>query len=863
MGVTLAQAWPRSLTCILICVLTCLLIGLLATSSVPAAQPNLPNHLTVGIQLEPPSLDPTSGAAAPTDEVVTGSVFETLIQLDRAGQLKPLLALDWQKAPDGLSYEFRLRPGVHFHDGTVFDAQAARFSLLRAVAPNSTNVQREALDVIAGVDVLAPDRVRLRLRHPDANLLYTLALGDAAMVAPGHADHLATDPDGTGPLQFVAWKRGDSVVLKRFDGYWGGPAHLDGVTFKFIADPTAAFAAIKSGDVQLFTDFPGPESIAQLQADKRFRVIVGPTEGEVIMAMNNRVKPLSDLRVRQALAFAIDRRAIIAGAMYGYGQPIGSHFPPQNAAYEDLTGLYAYNPAKAKQLLTQAGYPNGFDLNLDLPPPVYARRGGEIIAAQLAAVGVRAHIRNVEWAQWLDQVYGHHNFDLTVIDHAEPLDYDIYGRPDYYFGFDSPSVRATLALLAATDNPRDRDLLLRQVQHQIAEASPNAFLFQFPRLFVADARVRDIWLNAPTVTLDWRNAAINGAVATTAARTSSAPGLVFAWLAGLAVVAILVVAARVLGVRFLLAKAGWLAVTLAGASLLVFAVVQILPGDPASYMMGLNASPQALTALRNDLGLNAPLPVRYLHWVTGLLHGDFGISFVYRAPVAELIIERLTLSLPLAAFAVLLSVAIGLPAGIVSALRRGKASDHILQGAMEMAIATPNYVVSVLLVFVAAILFHLAPSGGFPGWDAGILPGLAALVLPAFALALPQAAVIAKTLRGTLINALDAPSITAARARGLPPHLVVWRHALPNGLQPVVALLGLQIPYLLAGSAIIESVFSLPGLGRLAFQAVGQRDLIVVQGVVMVLVALVVVSGFVADIAAAWLDPRLRREGRS
>ncbi|MEI9903286.1 MAG: ABC transporter permease [Asticcacaulis sp.] len=180
----------------------------------------------------------------------------------------------------------------------------------------------------------------------------------------------------------------------------------------------------------------------------------------------------------------------------------------------------------------------------------------------------------------------------------------------------------------------------------------------------------------------------------------------------------------------------------------------------------------------------------------------------------------------------------------------------------EIGIAAPNYVVSVGLVFVAAILFHLAPSGGFPGWDAGLGAGLAALILPALALALPQAAVIAKTLRGTLTDALAAPSIMAARARGLPAHLIVLKHALPNGLLPVVSLLGLQVPFLLAGSAIIESVFSLPGLGRLAFQAVGQRDLIVVEGVVMVLVTLVVISGFVADIFTAWLDPRLRTRGR-
>lgn len=838
---------------------TCLLF-LLAVIFMAPAQAAIPNQLTVGVQLEPPNLDPTSGAAAAVDEVVSGSLFETLVTLDRAGQLKPLLALDWQQSADGLSYEFRLRSHVRFHDGTAFDATAVRFSLLRAIATNSTNVQRDALSVIRDVEILAPDRVRLRLKHKDADLLYTLALGDAAMVSPVHADHLANRPIGTGPYQFASRKQGDSVTLKRFDGYWGGPAHIGQVTFKFISDPTAALSALQAGDVQLFTDFPAPESMETLRHDKRFNVIIGPTEGEVILAMNNRTGPLADRRVRQALAFAIDRRAIINGAMYGYGQPIGSHFPPQNAAYTDLTGLYAYDPAKASQLLIQAGYAQGFDLDIILPPPVYARRSGEIIAAQLAQVGVRVHIRNVEWAQWLDQVYGRHAFDLTVIDHAEPLDYAIYGNKDYYFGFDSPQVQGLLHDLSQTDAPREREQILRAIQTAIAQEAPNAFLFQFPRLYVADAGIHDIWLNSPVQALDWHAGSIAGAQ--DQGEQAKVDNKVFGWMAtGFAVIAVLaalIVVGRQLGWTYLARRAGILLVTLAGASFVVFAVVQVLPGDPAAYMMGLNTSPQALDALRDELGLNAPFLTRYLHWIAGLLHGDLGVSYVYKAPVADLIGQRLVLSLPLAALAVLFSLVVGLPLGILSALRRGKASDYIVQGVSEIGIATPNYVVSVLLVFVVATVLRLVPAGGFPGWEAGLGKGLAALALPAIALGLPQAAVIAKILRTALIDALSAPWITTARARGLPSSHIVLRHALPNAFQPILTTLGLQLPYLLAGSAIIESVFSLPGLGRLAFQAVSQRDLIVVQAVVIVMVALVVISGFIVDILSVWLDPRLR-----
>jgi peptide/nickel transport system substrate-binding protein len=822
------------------------------------------NRLTLGIQLEPPNLDPTAGASAAIDEVVSGSVFESLVKLDVQGQLKPWLALSWETSPDGKAITFVLRPKVHFHDGTIFDAEAVKFSLMRAISAKSTNAQREAYSVIDGVDILAPDRVRVRLKLKDANLIYALALGDGAMVSPKFSTDLAAHPVGTGPLQFVAWKRGDSVTLKRFDGYWGGPAKLDVVVFKFISDPTAALSAMQAGDVQLFTDFPAPESMAALRADPRFKVIIGPSEGEVILGINNRKGPLSDIRVRRALAHAIDKRAVLNGAMYGYGTPIGSHFPPQNAAAENLTDYYSYDPAEAKKLLAEAGYPNGFDVTLTLPPPVYARRSGEIIAAQLNKVGVRAHIQYAEWAGWIDQVYLRHQFDLSIVSHAEPLDYSIYGREDYYFGFHDAAVSAMLKALSQEDAPRAREALLRQLQREITEASPNVFLFQFPRLFVSDARVRDIWLNSPTQSLDWSRGYIEGASANTLnTAVTGHKGTLIGVLSLFALAGALFYVSRKLGVSLIVRRAGVLALTLLGASFVVFAVTEALPGDPAAFMMGLNPSPEALAALRAELGLDAPFLTRYSGWLGGLAHGDFGVSYIYKAPVADLITERFALSVPLALLSLGLALIIGLPAGLAAALRRGKASDTVLQGLGEILIATPNYVVSVLLVLALAVVFRLVPSGGFPGWEAGFWSGLQALILPSLALALPQAAVLAKITRTSLIEALDAPFVMSARARGLPERHIILTHAIPNAAGPVITLIGLQLPYLLAGSAIIETVFSLPGLGRLAFQAVSQRDLIVVQGVVMVLVALVIVSSFVVDIVQSLLDPRQQKAGQS
>ncbi|MEM9964113.1 MAG: ABC transporter permease, partial [Asticcacaulis sp.] len=400
---------------------------------------------------------------------------------------------------------------------------------------------------------------------------------------------------------------------------------------------------------------------------------------------------------------------------------------------------------------------------------------------------------------------------------------------------------------------------LRQVQREITEASPNVFLYQYPRLFVTDARVKGAYLNAPMQVVDWHNVSVDGAAAAGAQRQVNNGAAIVAGLVSLGLAAGLIIIGRQVGAGIVLRRLGGLIVTLLVSSLVVFAIVQGLPGDPAAFMMGLNASPEALSALRNELGLSAPFWSRYFSWIGGLFTGDFGVSYVYKAPVADLIAERLQLSLPLAGLSVVLALVIGIPLGVLSALRCGKVSDRLWQGVGEVLIATPNFVLAIVLILGVAVALQWAPAGGFAGWQAGLGAGMASLVLPALSLALPQAAVLAKILRGSLIEALRAPWITTARARGLPQSRIIARHALPNALHPVITVLGLQVPFLIAGSAIIESVFALPGLGRLAFQAVGQRDLIVVQAVVIVLVALVVVCGFITELAQAWLDPRTER----
>jgi peptide/nickel transport system permease protein len=301
-----------------------------------------------------------------------------------------------------------------------------------------------------------------------------------------------------------------------------------------------------------------------------------------------------------------------------------------------------------------------------------------------------------------------------------------------------------------------------------------------------------------------------------------------------------------------------LALTLVAASLAVFLLVEVVPGDPARTMLGISATPEAVAALRAELGLDRPGPLRYLAWAGGMLTGDFGISYTYRTPVSDMIAGRVALSLPLALYALVLSTAIAIPAGIFAASRRGQRGDTAVMAATQLGLAVPNFWFAMILVLVFALWLGWFGAGGFPGWEAGLLPGLRALTLPAIALALPQAAILARVMRAGLIEALSEDHIRTARARGLTRGQALRRHALRNALIPVVTIIGLQFSFLIAGGIIIEQVFNLPGLGRLVFQAITQRDLIVVESVVMLLVLAVVVVTFATDLAYAWIDPRLR-----
>ncbi len=469
----------------------------LAFLAAPGAQAQPKDSLTIGLTLEPPHLDPTAGAAAAIDEIVYANLFQGLTRIDENGAVQPQLAESWKVSGDGRVYTFTLKDGVTFHDGTDFDADDVVFSLDRARADDSVNAQKPLFAAIDAVEAVDPRTVRITLSRPEGALLFNLGWGDAVIVAPESAATNKVAPIGTGPFKFDRWVRGSQIRLVATDD----TRAIRKVTFRFVPDPSAQVAALKAGDIDAVVNLQAPEAVIALQADPNFEVAIGSTEGETILAMNNGRPPLNDVRVRQAIAHAIDQQAIIDGAMFGFGTPIGTHFAPHHPAYVDLLETYPHDPDRARALLADAGQAD-LELTLKLPPPTYARRGGEIVAAQLKEAGIEVEIIPVEWAQWLEQVFRGDDYDLTIVSHTEPVDIGIYARDKYYFNYDSPSLKALMARLNNTSDQAARNRILGQAQRTITSDAVNAYMFQLAKLGVWRKGLKGMWRNAPVQATD-------------------------------------------------------------------------------------------------------------------------------------------------------------------------------------------------------------------------------------------------------------------------------------------------------------------------------------------------------------------------
>ncbi|MGB6116595.1 MAG: ABC transporter substrate-binding protein [Mesorhizobium sp.] len=474
-------------------ILAASLVALASSTAAYAAR----TDIVVGVVLEPPHLDPTGGAAAAIDEVVYANVFEGLTRIDEKGQPQPGLAESWTASEDGKQYTFKLRSGVKFHDGSDFDANDVKFSLDRARAEDSTNAQKKLFQQITDVTVVDPTTVKITLANPQGLFVYNMGLGDAVIVAPESADTNKEKPVGTGPFKFDSWSKGSAIRLSKAEGYWGDPVFLDKVEFRVIPDAAAAVPALLSGDVQAFPNAPVGDALAQIEADTRLKVVIGATEGETILSMNNKKAPFDKLEVRQAVASAIDRNSVIDAASNGFGLPIGSHVSPNNPDYVDLVNTYPYDVAKAKEYLKAAGLADGFKATIKLPPVPYARQGGEVIAAQLRDVGINLDIIPVEWADWLKGVYTDHDFDFSIVSHTEANDIDIYARPNYYIGYDNADFNKWAGEWQIANDAAKRKELFGEMQKKLATDVPVVFLFELPKVGVWDAKVEGLWENSP------------------------------------------------------------------------------------------------------------------------------------------------------------------------------------------------------------------------------------------------------------------------------------------------------------------------------------------------------------------------------
>ncbi len=456
--------------------------------------------ITLGMAIEPAGLDPTIAAPVAIGQVTWQNVFEGLTTVDKAGKVQPQLAESWTISPDGKTYTFKLRQGVTFHNGVAFDSSVAKFAIDRARGADSVNPQKRYFASIESIETPDAATLVLKLSRPTGSLLYWLGWPASVMVEPKSAADNKTTPIGTGPFKFVSWAKGSKVDLARNGDYWNKSAKiaLDTASFRFIADAQAQAAALKAGDVDAIPEFGAPELIESFKDDKAIATVIGNTELKVVAGMNNARKPFSDKRVRQALMMAVDRATVVDGAWSGFGTPIGSHYTPNDRGYKDLTGVYPYDAEKAKALLAEAGYPNGFSFTMKAPQMAYAQRTSQILQAMFAEIGVTMNIETTEFpAKWVADVLKAADYDMTIVAHAEPMDIDIYARDPYYFNYKNPAFNDVLAKVEATADTTEQDRLYGEAQTMLANDVPALFLFVMPKLGVWNAKVKGLWENEP------------------------------------------------------------------------------------------------------------------------------------------------------------------------------------------------------------------------------------------------------------------------------------------------------------------------------------------------------------------------------
>jgi peptide/nickel transport system substrate-binding protein len=484
--------------------LVVVLAALLATAVAPVATPaQPPRALIVQSQTEPPGLDMTATPATATSGVIFYNVQEALVKVDRHGKLVPWLAERWHTA-DNRNYTFFLKKGVHFHNGRELKAADVKYAFERALNPETKHPYAKDYEAIGDIIVKDDYTVTFALKSVNASFLQNIARAGSVIYPREAVETMKSHPIGTGPFRFDQWVRGDRIVLTANPDYHvKGLPKLDRVTYRFITDPNAVLAALKAGDVDVSLFGLGPEHVQDVQKDPRLSVLVGDTTNDVILAMNNSRKPYTDVRVRRAMTYGINKSDVLKGAMFGMGKILGTNVDPLNPYYVDMSKAMPYDPAKAKQLLAEAGYPNGFDTVLKVAPQYYYTvRSGEIIAENLKKIGVNVKIEQIEWGQWLSRVFREADYDLTIIGHAEAWDIKNYANPKYYFRYDSARFQELFAKSEVTVDDRARRDLYVQMQKLMVEDAPVVWLFMHPRLAVAKKGVQGLWKDLPASAAD-------------------------------------------------------------------------------------------------------------------------------------------------------------------------------------------------------------------------------------------------------------------------------------------------------------------------------------------------------------------------
>lgn len=469
-----------------------------ATSSGPAAT-SAPSGasdeaLAIGFILEPTSLDFTQADGAAIPQVLLDNVYETLVSVDQDGALVPGLAQSWEVSDDNKVYTFTLAEGVTFSDGSEFTAEDAKFSLDR-VQTDWLPAVKASMEVVTSTEVVSPTELRVTLAQPSNSWLYAMTTRVGAMFSTEGVADLANTPVGTGPYVFDTWTRGDSIVLTRNEDYWGDAPAVQQVTFRYFKDPTAMNSAMLTGGIDVVSTMQSPDTITQFEDTSKFQIVEGATNGEVMMTFNNGKAPLDDVRVRQAINYALDKQGLLDAAWAGYGSVIGSHVSPLDPWFVDLADKYPHDVEKAKALLAEAGQ-SDLTLNLDLPPVPYAAAAAPIIISQLAEAGITVNASEVTFPVWLDKVFAKADYDLTIINHVEPRDIaTMWGNPEYYTRYDNPEVTA---LFASGDAGTQEQYVAdyTKAAEILADDAAAAWLWSFPNLMVADTNIQGLPENA-------------------------------------------------------------------------------------------------------------------------------------------------------------------------------------------------------------------------------------------------------------------------------------------------------------------------------------------------------------------------------